>query len=92
MQKNMHLRDLMFPDSNEFAFTGTLCTFPRKKSWHEDHETVRDCTGKPRKAWLQVPTDKAMAMIERPAAWATSLPLCPTPMTPNTRWVQCQRK
>lgn len=34
-EKGCHLTDLMFPDSNELAFIGTLCTFTRKASWHK---------------------------------------------------------
>lgn len=39
-KKGCHLGDLMFPDSSELAFIGTLCTFTRKKSWHKGYKTA----------------------------------------------------
>jgi len=35
-EKGCHLRDLIFPGSNELAFTGPLCIFTRKTPWHKD--------------------------------------------------------
>ena len=47
-KRRYHLRDLTFPDSNELAPTGALCTFPRKEPWHEERGAVQDGTGQPR--------------------------------------------
>lgn len=83
-EKGCHLRNLMFPDSKELAFTGTFCTITRKKSWPKDHITDQDGISWPTNVCIQLLIKQGEGhsqAIKHLPIWATSLPPLPTPNT-----------